>query len=70
VFRHLESGFCVLKVEARGRRETVTIVGHAPLSGSRPRRWTNERLASEGQPFDPGTSLAREARGCVGLASE
>jgi exodeoxyribonuclease V alpha subunit len=48
VFRNPESGFCVLKVEARGRREPVTIVGHAPLisagefvqaSGS----WANDR---------------------------
>ncbi len=48
VFHNPESGFCVLKVEARGRREPVTIVGHAPLisagefvqaSGS----WANDR---------------------------
>ena len=31
VFHSPETGFCVLKVEARGRREPVTIVGHAPL---------------------------------------
>ncbi|MBV8492048.1 MAG: hypothetical protein JO162_01060, partial [Alphaproteobacteria bacterium] len=48
VFHNPESGFCVLKVEARGHREPVTIVGHAPLisagefvqaSGS----WANDR---------------------------
>jgi exodeoxyribonuclease V alpha subunit len=48
VFHSPETGFCVLKVEARGRREPVTIVGHAPLisagefvqaSGS----WANDR---------------------------
>src|SRR5437764_9625338 len=48
VFHSPETGFCVLKVEARGRREAVTIVGHAPLisagefvqaSGS----WANDR---------------------------
>src|SRR5437588_6431932 len=48
VFHSPETGFCVLRVEARGRREAVTIVGHAPLisagefvqaSGS----WTNDR---------------------------
>ena len=48
VFHSPETGFCVLRVEARGRREPVTIVGHAPLisagefvqaSGS----WTNDR---------------------------
>jgi exodeoxyribonuclease V alpha subunit len=48
VFHNPETGFCVLKVEARGRREAVTIVGHAALisagefvqaSGS----WANDR---------------------------
>src|SRR3981189_589713 len=48
VFHSPETGFCVLRVEARGRREAVTIVGHAPLisagefvqaSGS----WANDR---------------------------
>src|SRR5438477_10768703 len=48
VFHSPETGFCVLKVEARGRREAVTIVGHVPLisagefvqaSGS----WANDR---------------------------
>jgi exodeoxyribonuclease V alpha subunit len=48
VFHNPESGFCVLRVAARGRREAVTIVGHAPLispgefvqaSGS----WANDR---------------------------
>src|SRR3979490_550413 len=31
VFHNPESGFCVLRVRARGQREPVTIVGHAPL---------------------------------------
>jgi exodeoxyribonuclease V alpha subunit len=31
VFHSPETGFCVLRVEARGRGEAVTIVGHAPL---------------------------------------
>src|SRR5947208_12898598 len=48
VFHNPDSGFCVLGVGARGRREPVTIVGHAPLisagefvqaSGS----WANDR---------------------------
>jgi len=48
VFHNPENGFCVLKIEARGHREPVTIVGHAPLisagefvqaSGS----WANDR---------------------------
>ena len=48
VFHNPESGFCVLRVEARGHREPVTIVGHASsisvgefvqASGS----WANDR---------------------------
>src|SRR5436190_24344447 len=48
VFHNAENGFCVLRVEARGHREPVTIVGHAALisagefiqaSGS----WANDR---------------------------
>jgi exodeoxyribonuclease V alpha subunit len=31
VFHNPESGFCVLRVTARGHREPITIVGHAPL---------------------------------------
>jgi exodeoxyribonuclease V alpha subunit len=30
VFHNPDSGFCVLRIGARGRREPVTIVGHAP----------------------------------------
>ncbi len=48
VFHNPENGFCVLRVEARGHREPVTLVGHAALisagefiqaSGS----WANDR---------------------------
>ena len=48
VFHNPENGFCVLRVEARGHREPVTVVGHAALisagefiqaSGS----WVNDR---------------------------
>ena len=48
VFHNPNSGFCVLRVGARGRREPVTIVGHAPqisagefiqASGN----WSNDR---------------------------
>jgi exodeoxyribonuclease V alpha subunit len=31
VFHNPENGFCVLRVEARGHREPVTLVGHAAL---------------------------------------
>src|SRR5215218_6788781 len=33
-FHNAENGFCVLKVQARGRRDLVTVVGHAPAIGA------------------------------------
>src|ERR687897_3551263 len=33
-FHNAESGFCVLKVKARGKRDLVTVVGHAPAIGA------------------------------------
>lgn len=28
-FHNVENGFCVLRVKARGRRDLITVVGHA-----------------------------------------
>ena len=33
-FHNVENGFCVLKVQARGKRDLVTVVGHAPAIGA------------------------------------
>ncbi len=33
-FHNAESGFCVLRVHARGKRDLVTVVGHAPAIGA------------------------------------
>ena len=33
-FHNVENGFCVLKVHARGKRDLVTVVGHAPAIGA------------------------------------
>src|SRR5215208_4184628 len=33
-FHNAESGFAVLKVQARGKRDLVTVVGHAPVIGA------------------------------------
>src|SRR6478672_10737935 len=33
-FHNLDNGFCVLKVHARGKRDLVTVVGHAPTIGA------------------------------------
>ena len=33
-FHNAESGFAVLKVQARGKRDLVTVVGHTPMIGA------------------------------------
>ena len=33
-FHNADNGFCVLKVQARGKRDHVTVVGHAPVIGA------------------------------------
>lgn len=33
-FHNSESGFCVLKVHARGKRDLVPVIGHAPAIGA------------------------------------
>src|SRR4051812_44673444 len=33
-FHNADNGFCVLKVQARGKRDQVTVVGHAPVVGA------------------------------------
>src|SRR4029450_10694941 len=33
-FHNTENGFCVLKVQTRGKRDLVTVVGHAPAIGA------------------------------------
>src|SRR5215211_4036374 len=33
-FHNAENGFCVLKVQARGKRDQVTVVGHSPVIGA------------------------------------
>ena len=47
-FHNDETGFCVLRVKARGQRDLITVLGHAPMisagefvqeSGS----WVNDR---------------------------
>src|SRR5918995_2219731 len=33
-YHNAENGFCVLKVQARGKRDLITVVGHAPVTGA------------------------------------
>ena len=53
-FHNEDSGFCVLRAKARGHRELLTIVGHAPtiLAGewiTATGEWVNDR--THGQQF-------------------
>src|SRR3984885_4742031 len=53
-FHNEDNGFCVLRVKARGRRDLVTVVGHAATIGSgewvtATGEWINDR--THGQQF-------------------
>ena len=53
-FHNPESGFCVLRLKARGHRELVTTVGHAAMISAgewvtASGEWTNDR--THGQQF-------------------
>src|ERR1700677_1461915 len=53
-FHNAETGFCVLRVKARGHRDLVTIVGHAATISAgewmtASGEWVNDR--THGQPF-------------------
>jgi exodeoxyribonuclease V alpha subunit len=53
-FHNADSGFCVVKVKARGKRDLVTLVGHAPAIGAgewvtASGQWVNDRV--HGQQF-------------------
>src|SRR5580704_3245809 len=56
-FHNDESGFCVLRIKARGHRELVTVIGHAPVISAgewatASGEWTNDR--THGQQFKAG----------------
>ena len=60
-FHNAENGFCVLKVQARGKRDLVTVVGHAP--GDWGRR-VDHRQRRVGQRPDARASVqGRRAQG-------
>ena len=47
-FHNEDSGFCVLRVKARGHRDLITVVGHAAAIGAgefvqASGRWVNDR---------------------------
>ena len=64
-FHNLENGFCALKVHARGKRDLVTVVGHAPTIGAgewvtASGAWVSDRVSV--RTSDPGrTNHLRKA---------
>ena len=53
-FHNAESGFCVLRIKARGHRELVTVIGHAAVISAgewitASGQWINDR--THGQQF-------------------
>src|SRR5580700_3150858 len=53
-FHNVENGFCVLRTKARGHRELVTVIGHAPTIAAgewitASGEWVNDR--THGQQF-------------------
>ena len=58
-YQNAESGFCVVRVRIRGRRELVTLVGHAAAIAAgewitATGNWVNDR--THGQQFKLGSS--------------
>jgi exodeoxyribonuclease V alpha subunit len=48
-FHNEDSGFCVLRVKARGQRDLLTVIGHAATIGAgefvqASGRWVNDRM--------------------------
>ena len=53
-FHNIETGFCVLRIKARGHRDLVTVVGHAAIISAgewvtATGEWVNDR--THGQQF-------------------
>jgi hypothetical protein len=63
-FHNEDSGFCVLRVKARGQRDLVTIVGHAAAIGAgkfvqASGRWINDRMMNNSIFGTMGGALSR-----------
>src|SRR4051794_5460360 len=69
-FHNAETGFCVLKVAVRGRRDLVPLVGHAPAIGAgewitATGHWTSDR--GHGLQFKALTLKATPPTGIEGI---
>ncbi len=70
-FHNAESGFCVLKVKARGRRDLVAVIGHAPAVAAgewvtATGAWISDR--EHGLQFRADTLAATPPTGVEGIA--
>ncbi|GJD47462.1 ATP-dependent RecD-like DNA helicase [Methylobacterium crusticola] len=70
-FHNAESGFCVLKVKARGRRDLVALVGHAPAVAAgewitATGAWVSDR--THGLQFRADTLACTPPTGAEGIA--
>jgi exodeoxyribonuclease V alpha subunit len=69
-FHSPETGFCVLKVQARGKRDLVPVIGHAPAIGAgewitATGVWINDR--QHGLQFKADTLKATPPTGAEGI---
>src|SRR4051812_37298044 len=69
-FHNSETGFCVLKVHARGRRDLVPVIGHAPAIGAgewitATGIWITDR--THGLQFKADTLKATPPTGAAGI---
>jgi hypothetical protein len=68
-FHNEDSGFCVLRVKARGHRDLITVVGHAAAIGAgefvqASGRWVNDRTHGVQFPCRfPAVGTADHGRG-------
>src|ERR1700733_13085575 len=62
-FHNDESGFCVLRIKARGHRELVTVIGHAAVISAG--EWINDR--THGQQFKAKFLKASEPTSLDGI---
>src|SRR5918993_3350537 len=69
-FHNVETGFCVLKVQARGKRDLATVVGHAPAIGAgewvtATGAWVSDRV--HGLQFRANVLKATPPTGAAGI---
>ncbi len=69
-FHNAESGFCVIRVQVRGKRDLTTVIGHAPVIGAgewitATGAWVTDRV--HGLQFRADTLKATPPTGAEGI---